>query len=112
MATRDIYQQWERKVREGALAEGLLKGQSEGRSEGRMEATRAALLGVLDARGFAVNRNHRQRIEACAEHGQLDAWLRRAATATSASEVFEVLASQGRGKVGKRATKARRKRMA
>ena len=104
MATRDIYQQWERKVREGALAEGLLKGQ--------MEATRADLLGVLDARGFAVNRQDRQRIDACADHSQLAAWLRRAATATSAAEVFASSPKEEKGKASKRVTKARRKRMA
>ena len=112
MATRDIYQQWERKVREGALAEGLLKGHSEGRSEGRVEATRANLVGVLEARGFMVNRQDRQRIDACADHSQLAAWLRRAATATSASEVFASSPKEEKGKASKRTTKARRKRMA
>lgn len=59
-------------------------GKTEGRTEGRAEA----VLSVLDARGVEVRDDARERIMACADLDQLDAWLRHAVTAESVDELF------------------------
>lgn len=53
----------------------------EARGEGR------AVLTVLEARGVAVPDDVRDRILGCTDLGQLDRWLRRALTATTAEDV-------------------------
>jgi hypothetical protein len=55
------------------------------RSEARGEAR--AVLAVLDARGIDVPETMRGQVLACTDVEQLEAWVRRAATATSADEV-------------------------
>jgi hypothetical protein len=60
------------------------KHQAKGRAEGRAEA----LLAVLEARGLRASDEARVRILACADATQLDAWIRKAATATSIDELF------------------------
>jgi hypothetical protein len=57
---------------------------NEARAEGRI----GALLEVLDARGLALAPPLRQRVAGCTDLDVLAQWLRRAATATSAEEVF------------------------
>jgi hypothetical protein len=47
-----------------------------------------AVLTVLDARGVHVPDEVREQIRACTDLTQLDTWLRRAVTATSADEVI------------------------
>jgi hypothetical protein len=66
-------------------ARGLV---AEGRTEGRTEGEARALLAVLDARGVDVSDAARERITACTDLEQLDAWVRRAVTATSVDELF------------------------
>jgi hypothetical protein len=63
-----------------AFADGEASG--EARGEGR------AVLTVLDARGVTVPAAAREQILACADLAQLDTWLRRAVTATTADEVI------------------------
>ena len=56
------------------------------RGEARGEAR--AVLTVLDARSVAVSDDIRERILACTDLDQLDTWLRRAGTATTADDVL------------------------
>jgi predicted transglutaminase-like cysteine proteinase len=58
-----------------------LAAEHEQRGEGH------AVLTVLDARGIAVPPAVRERILACTDLAQLDTWLRRATTASTADEV-------------------------
>ncbi len=60
-----------------------------GRSDGKVEGKADAILEVLDARGLGVSEEQRRRILACDDMGQLSAWLRRVATVTDASALFE-----------------------
>ena len=59
----------------------------QGKAEGNAEGEARAVLTVLAARGIDVPEKARARILACADLAQLDAWLARAATASSASDV-------------------------
>jgi hypothetical protein len=58
------------------------EARGEARGEGR------AVLTVLDARGVEVPTAVREQILACTDLAQLDVWLRRAATATTAEDVI------------------------
>jgi hypothetical protein len=60
------------------------KYQAKGRAEGRAEA----LLAVLEARGLRASDEARARILACTDVAQLDAWIRKAVSVTSADEFF------------------------
>lgn len=62
----------------------LAQGNAEGKAEGRA----SDVLMVLDARGIEVPEEVRARIAGCADLEQLDRWLRRAATAGSAQDLF------------------------
>lgn len=66
------------------LADTLAEGRKEGRAEGRA----ASIVELLEARGIPLEPTLRQRITACTDFDVLTQWLRRAATATSADEVF------------------------
>lgn len=60
----------------------------QGRAEGKAEGEAIAVLSVLDARGIDVPDDARTRITGCADLDQLDAWVRRAATADSIHDLF------------------------
>jgi hypothetical protein len=60
----------------------------QGRAEGRVEGEARAVLGVLEARGIPVSDEARERITACTDLDELDAWVRRAVTVTSVDELF------------------------
>jgi hypothetical protein len=64
------------------------KGRAEGRNEGRAEGRAQALLTLLDARGLVMSAEQRAVVSACTDSERLDAWIRRAATAATAAEVF------------------------
>ena len=68
--------------------EGREEGREEGRQEGEARATAEALLRVLAARELKVSAAQRRRIERCGDVARLQAWLVRAATATSTRSVF------------------------
>jgi hypothetical protein len=57
-------------------------------ARGQAEGTAGAVLKVLEARGIAVSPEQRQEILRCQDLDRLDGWLRRAALASSASEVL------------------------
>jgi Uma2 family endonuclease len=75
--------------REAGREEGREAGREEGREAGREEGRAIALLTVLAARGVAVPEAERARFLACRDAVQLDAWLRRAASANSLADVLE-----------------------
>lgn len=58
-------------------------------SEGKAEGEAKALLAVLAARGIEVPAAARDRITGCTDLNQLDAWIRRAATAHSIEDLFD-----------------------
>ncbi|WP_236064669.1 hypothetical protein [Streptomyces poriferorum] len=60
----------------------------EGRAQGRAQGRADSLLLVLDVRGIALTEAAREKITACADTQLLHQWLERAATATTAEEVF------------------------
>jgi hypothetical protein len=60
-----------------------------GREEGREEGLAAALLRVLEARGWAVDTESAARIRACRDEARLSKWLQRAVTAPSLDEVWD-----------------------
>jgi hypothetical protein len=57
-------------------------------AKGRAEGEAKALLAVLEARGLRASDDARARILACTDAAQLEAWVRKAATATSIDELF------------------------
>ena len=65
----------------------VAQGNAGGRAEGEAAGRAHALLAVLAARGLDVPEDVSARITACTELGRLDAWLARAVTAASASDV-------------------------
>jgi hypothetical protein len=60
------------------------KAKAEGRAEGMAES----VLRILELRGLGVAREERTRVLVCRDLTLLNRWIRRAATAASASEVF------------------------
>lgn len=64
-------------------------GKAEGEAMGRAEGEANAVLGVLDARGVDVPEEARARILGCTDLDQLDAWIRRAASADSIKDVLD-----------------------
>ncbi|MGQ0773631.1 MAG: hypothetical protein ACT4NY_04290 [Pseudonocardiales bacterium] len=60
--------------------EGKAEGKAEGKVEGKAEGEARAVLAFLEARGIGVPGSAHVRIGACRDLGQLDAWVRRAAT--------------------------------
>ena len=70
------------------LAEVKDEAWAEARAEARIESRIEILLDLLDARGLALDPPLHQRVTECTDLGALSRWLRRAATATSTTEVF------------------------
>jgi hypothetical protein len=71
------------------LQEGVAKGLQEGVAKGLIEGKASAVIAVLEARGLEPDPEVRRTIRACADVRKLDAWLRRAATASSANAVLK-----------------------
>lgn len=64
------------------------QGEAKGRAEGEAKGEARALLALLAARGMTVDEVTRQRILDCTDVEQLERWIVRAATASSASEAL------------------------
>jgi hypothetical protein len=73
---------------EDLMAAGNYEFQSEFAKKHQARGEAKALLAVLEARGLRVSDEARARILACTDVAQLDAWIRKAATATSIDELF------------------------
>jgi hypothetical protein len=83
---------------------GRAEGEAAGRAEGEAAGLAKAVLTVLETRGLPLTDADHARIRECADIAQLDAWLRRAATASSAAEVLSTgpsAAKNGTAKNGK-----------
>jgi len=70
------------------LADAKGEGRTEGLTEGRAEGCAASIVELLDARGIPLDPPLRQRITTCTDYPMLTQWLRRAATANVAEELF------------------------
>jgi len=70
------------------LEKGEAKGKAEGKAEGELHGKAAALLTLLEARGFSVDDALRSRIESCTDGAQLDRWIARAARAQTLADVL------------------------
>lgn len=77
-----------RKAKAEGRAEGEARGKAEGEARGEARGKAEGVLAVLQARGLQVSPQQRERIVASADVSQLDAWLRLAATATTADALF------------------------
>ena len=62
---------------------------AEGEAKGKAEGEARALLTVLEGRNLPVSADQRDRILACTDLAQLDAWLRKAIVATATADLFE-----------------------
>lgn len=75
---------------EPILIEDLIKiGEDDGFEKGRQDALREALATVLDARGIPLDDIQRARVRLEEDVERLSTWMRRAATARDAREVFQ-----------------------
>lgn len=83
-------------VRGQGKAEGLTEGKAQGLTEGELIGLRGAVLAVLDGRGLPADAAVQARIEQCAEPELLRRWLRRAAVAAAAAEIFDTDAASDR----------------
>ncbi|MEZ4294142.1 MAG: hypothetical protein R3B70_04130 [Polyangiaceae bacterium] len=75
-------------VQEQQLQKGIEEGLEQGVEQGILKGKASALLAVLSARGLAPTRAERQSITACTSARKLDRWLKKAAVATSVTEVL------------------------
>jgi hypothetical protein len=66
----------------------LANAKDEARNEGRTEDRAASIVELLAARGVPIDPPLRHRITCCTDYDVLTQWLRRAATATVAEELF------------------------
>lgn len=64
------------------------RGKAEGIAEGKAEGEAEAILLVLEARGLEITAQERARIAECTDLAQLKAWVTRAATVPSTSDLF------------------------
>ena len=71
---------------ESELARRLM---SRGKAEGKAEGEARALLAILDARHIQVPDDIRADITACTDTAQLEAWIRRAATADKIQDIVD-----------------------
>jgi hypothetical protein len=73
------------------VAQGVVQGRTEGlelgRTEGRAEGKALAVLAVLAARAVDVPDAVRAKVLACTDAPTLDAWITRAVTVKTASEL-------------------------
>lgn len=70
------------------LAEAADQCRAEGRADGLVQGRAASIVDLLEVRGIPLAPPLRQRITACTDLDVLARWLRRAATAAVAEEVF------------------------
>jgi len=81
------YEAATRESRAEGLRQGRREGRREGRAEGRTEGLAQGIVVLLEARDIEVPAGIRKRILSTHSLKQLNEWLRRAATASSADEV-------------------------
>lgn len=70
---------------------------AEGQEQGEVSGRAAALIAVLGARGLTLTSEQRRTIEETRDNARLDAWIVRAAVATSTDDVLGGEAAPGKG---------------
>jgi hypothetical protein len=70
------------------FAKGVAAGEAKGKAEGEAKGKAESLLVFLGARGVTVSEEARERITACTDIEQLDAWIVKAATARWLDDLF------------------------
>ena len=70
------------------MEQGMQQGMEQGKRLGRADGATRVLLTILAARGIAIPEQARARIAECADPDLLESWATRAATSTTADEVF------------------------
>jgi predicted transposase YdaD len=83
----DLFRQIAAESEAKGEAKGKAEGEAKGKAEGKAEGEARAVVTVLETRGIAVPATVRELILACTDLGQLDTWLRRALTATTADDL-------------------------
>ncbi len=83
-------------IKDKSEKRGRAQGKSEGIEEGEKRARAEAILTVLDARGFVLSEEQRERIRATTDPETLRRWLRRAASASSLEEVLDEAWDRGK----------------
>ena len=69
--------------------EAIGKGRIEGERKGKLEGERQMLLRLVDKRGLALTETQRERLLACTDEAQLQAWFDRALTADDVDAIFD-----------------------
>ncbi len=70
-------------------AKGEARGEAKGEARGQWQGLARALLATLAARSLRVSKAQRQRVLRCTDAALLERWIRRAAMAERATDVFE-----------------------
>jgi hypothetical protein len=70
------------------VRDGYRKGIREGKAKFTAEGMAKSLLTLLEVRGVTISKALRTKIMTCTDLATLDRWLRNAASAASAAEVF------------------------
>ncbi len=89
---REIFGDGEASGRAAGEASGRAAGRAAGKAEGNAEGKAEAILAVLAARSIPVSATIRARILGCSDTATLDAWVRRAAVASTAAAVVRAKA--------------------
>ena len=71
------------------IFEAVRAGEARGEARGALRGKTEALIAILNARGLKVGKKAAQRLRACEDDAQLDAWPARAATVASVSDLFD-----------------------
>ena len=87
-ASRRFLEELMRSARTPYKSEWANKHHAEGYDEGRVEGLARAVLELLDSHRVRLSERNRRQIAECDDESQLLTWLRKAADATSADEVF------------------------
>jgi hypothetical protein len=80
MTTSEYEKTFIERIHDQGIAEGEARGIAEGKAE--------AILRLLDVRGVTLTQQQRDQVTACTDAAQLDLWLDRVITASTAAEVL------------------------
>jgi hypothetical protein len=70
-------------------SEWARRNRTEGRNEGKIEGKVETLLQVLEARGVPVPADARERITACTDVAQIEAWVKRSVIVRTVDALFD-----------------------
>jgi hypothetical protein len=85
-------------LREEGRREGRAEGEAEGLARGKAEARAEAVLAVLEARGLRVSDDQRALIAGSTDLGQLERWVRKAATVKTVGALFAAPKRRAKGR--------------